>query len=337
MLHLPVTGFLMIPSDLCQSSIFFYINHDLGFLSKQPIISGIQRMTQDIHFFHNFRRRIMTQIPSQPPVMSPGCGCSQSRMTSPYQASSLVQKQSVSAYESMNAGLTIKTREGDIVTLSSSSFDQIESRMYNSQGTIVTDTGRVAVSATQREITLTSGRQFTFTVQGDLSAGELEDIDSILQGIDGIMAEMVSGDMDDAIAKALSMGGYDSISEYSADLMYQRSYRMTSETEAVTSSRTLPDHPQMPGPDTSSYLKKADPAAIFEKMRQLIEENDMKLIEASRRPIDQLFDLYLQEFENDQGTGNDTYKTVKTLKEDIGQAIGNMLDRAFKDTFKQLF
>ena len=57
------------------------------------------------------------------------------------QFSSYSRKQSVNAYERLDTGLTIQTREGDIVTLSSNSFSEFNSFEYDSQGQIRTDSG----------------------------------------------------------------------------------------------------------------------------------------------------------------------------------------------------
>ena len=47
------------------------------------------------------------------------------------QFSSYVKKQSYSAYESLDAGLTIQTREGDLVTLSSNTYSKLDAFMYS--------------------------------------------------------------------------------------------------------------------------------------------------------------------------------------------------------------
>ena len=125
----------------------------------------------------------------------------------------------VNSYESMDAGLTIKTREGDIVTLSSSQYSEFSANEYSSQGEVRTPEGSARLSTHTREITLSSGEAFSFSVQGDLNEQELADIAAIVQGVDGIISEMVQGDMDAAVANALNMGPYDSVSMYAADIL----------------------------------------------------------------------------------------------------------------------
>ncbi|MDD9302530.1 MAG: hypothetical protein HUK40_09390 [Desulfobacter sp.] len=123
---------------------------------------------------------------------------------------------SLNSYESLDAGLTIKTREGDVVTLSSSRFSEINAREYSREGEITSQNGQSLSKYNLREITLTTGEMFSFSVEGDLSEAELADIESIVAGVDSIIGEMATGDMDDAISKAMAMGSYDSVSSYEA-------------------------------------------------------------------------------------------------------------------------
>ncbi|MBU2431175.1 MAG: hypothetical protein KKH99_10820, partial [Proteobacteria bacterium] len=122
------------------------------------------------------------------------------------QFSSYVRKQSLSVSEHMKAGLTIKTKEGDLVTLSSSSYARMDSYLYDSKGALKTETGTVAVSQNIREITLASGERFAFSVSGDLNEEELADIENIVKGIDDIISQMAEGDMEGAVADARAMG-----------------------------------------------------------------------------------------------------------------------------------
>ncbi len=159
----------------------------------------------------------MSSIQNQP--MTTGMSPNYSSL-SDAQVASYMRKQSVSAYESINAGLTIQTREGDVVTLSSNTYSQLDAFMYDSKGVVQTEDGIAVSSQTQREVTLTSGDSFTFSVVGDLSEEELADIEDIVKNIDAIISEMAEGDMDEAVDKALAMGTYDTVSMYSADLNY---------------------------------------------------------------------------------------------------------------------
>ncbi len=226
------------------------------------------------------------------------------------QFSSYVKKQSYSAYESLDAGLTIQTREGDIVTLSSNTYSKLDAFMYNSRGVVQTDAGKVTVTQTQREITLASGESFTFSVAGDLSEEELLDIEAIVKGIDGVISEMAQGNMNDAVDAALSMGGYDSIAAYTADITYQKSYAMTSEIEAKTTQ---------------------NPEKFIKKMTEQIEKLDENLVDKTQKPIDKLFRHHLGNMKENRGEERSLYNAVENAGRKIDKLIDTITGKIFKD------
>jgi hypothetical protein len=162
--------------------------------------------------------------------------------------SASTQRRGLNSYERMDAGLTIKTREGDIVTLSASRFSELTAREYSSQGEMTSRDGQVSARTHQRQIELSTGEAFSFSVQGDLNEQELADIEKIVSGIDKIIYEMAEGDMDDAVALALSMDHYDSVAMYEADISMARSYASYTETSAAARA------PSLPGPGKNDGL-----------------------------------------------------------------------------------
>ena len=233
------------------------------------------------------------------------------------QFSSYVKKQSYSAYESLDAGLTIKTREGDLVTLSSNTYSKLDAYMYNSRGVMQTDAGTVSTALNQREITLESGESFTFSVSGNLSEEELLDIEAVVKGIDGVIAEMTAGDMDEAFAAALSMGGYDTIEAYSADITHARSYAVATEIEA-----------------TASDIEAAAAGSMknfFEKMAEKIEKLDEKLVDKAQDPIEDLFKHHLGKMKESRGTEKSLYTAVENLQKMVDDLMDAITENLFKD------
>ena len=143
---------------------------------------------------------------------------------------SMMHTRMLSKSENVSTDLTIKTSEGDIVKLSTQSFYDFKSLLYDKKGRIYSDAGTITNRITYREMTLQSGESFTFSVSGHLNAEELKDIEKIVKQIDHIIHDMKKGDMGNAIKKALNMGGYDTISGFSADLSVKKSFSMISET-----------------------------------------------------------------------------------------------------------
>ncbi len=244
---------------------------------------------------------------------------------------------SVNSYESLDAGLTIKTREGDIVTLSTSRFSEMNANEYNSQGQIETQNGSMSASRQTRELTLTTGELFSFSVQGDLNEQELADIESIIKGVDGIIGEMAEGDMDDAVAKAMAMGSYDSVSMYEADITVQRSYAVQSETRSAESGR-LPQSPRLPRVPLAPGLDYQKPAAssFVDQVAQLLEAQKEEALAQAQQPLSQLFAHYLKDKDIDEETQEPKYKALEAASKDINQLINDMVKDIFKDTLDQM-
>jgi len=271
------------------------------------------------------------------------------------------RKQSVNAYESLDTGLTIKTREGDIVTLSSNSFTELNAFEYNSRGKIQTDSGTARFSQHIREITLSTGDQFSFSVQGDLNEQELADIEAIVLGVEGIAAEMAEGDMGGAVEKAMSMGNYSSVSMYSAEISYERSYSVTDETRSVASN-SLP----AAGPEEKLSHRPKHLDHFADKMSKFLEKQEDKLLAKAQHPLSALFDQLLKSIadtDEQEGPASETpvidalatdiqstpatetqafeppaydtavHETLKAFGERVDQIINHMLKNAFETTF----
>lgn len=265
------------------------------------------------------------------------------------QFSSYVRKQSLSAYESVAAGLTIKTKEGDLVTLSSSSYARMDSYMYDSKGVLKTEAGTVAVSQNIREITLTTGESFAFSVSGDLNEEELADIENIVKGIDDIISRMAKGDMEGAVADARAMGGYDSISMYSANITYEKSYAMRSEVQAqrgISSSKAslpkseiFPSEESVISPELKPFVENYSSgknknnsiyniSQFIEKMAEKFEKYDEMFFENLQKPVDKLFRHHLGRMKEDK-EATPHYNAIENAQNKISKLIDKMLGEKF--------
>jgi hypothetical protein len=304
------------------------------------------------------RRNDMSSVQSQ--SLATGISPRQSAL-SDSQFSSYVKKQSFSAYESLDAGLTIKTNEGDLVTLSSNTFSKLDTSLYNSKGVLQTDAGKVMVTQNQRQITLASGESFTFSVEGNLSEEELKDVEAIVKGIDEVISEMAEGDMEDAVDAALSMGGYDSIAAYSADITYEKSYSMASEIEAKTIEPTpQPDPEPAPEPATLPQGNNAAPPKMepfpenrrpwknknnslenldkfVEKMTDKIDKLDEKLMDKIQKPIDKLFRHHLGNMKENRDEERSLYNAVEKAGQEIDKVIDKIAGKLFSNKLSSFF
>jgi len=249
--------------------------------------------------------------------------------------SSHSRKQSVSAYESLNTGLTIKTREGDIVTLSSNSFSQLDAFEYNSRGEIQTDSANARASQHTREITLTTGEQFSFSVQGDLNEQELADIEAIVKGVDSIAAEVAEGDMDEAFEKAMSMGNYSSVSMYSAEISHQQSYSVSEETRSTSQGDLSGSAPGLVT-DGENPQRSLPVNRFVEEMVQLIEDQEEKLLAKAQQPLMALFEQLMKNKEDADERETPAYGALKSMGDAVNQLIDDLLEKAFETTLNDV-
>ncbi len=268
---------------------------------------------------------------SIPDTVSPGLLQDRSHLQTA-QYSGYSRQQTVKAHESIDTALTIQTREGDIVTLSSNSFSEFNAFEYNRQGQIQTDSGYALISQHTREITLTTGEQFSFSVQGDLNEQELSDIAAIIQGVDGIVAEVAEGDMDEAVEKALAMGNYSSVSMYSAEIAYERSYAVTEETRSVSGNPSL-----APGKERQFSSRPNQMGRFVDKMARFLEKQEDKLLAKAQKPLTKLFDQLLKNKADADEQETPAYEApdhsaLKLAGEQLDQIINDRLKKAFETT-----
>lgn len=275
----------------------------------------------------------------------------------------------VNSYSSLDAGLTIQTREGDMVTLSASQSSEFEAHEYSSRGVVSNEDGYAAASYNSREITLSTGETFSFTVEGDLNEKELEDIESIINGVDGIIGEMMEGDLQEAVSQAMSMGFYDSISSYEADITMKQGYTMYSEEQTSTTGALGQDL-------AAAYLKDAGntdiddsgttrtvgslETSVMEQLAELLEKQQEEALARARGPLNDLFDHYLEtqtqkakeakEAGEAETNGENTLVNKSDIEDTessfsdllemaartVDQTIANVMKNAFENTLKSI-
>ncbi len=220
-------------------------------------------------------------------------------------AASSSKELSVGSYSSLDAGLTIKTREGDVVSLSTSQYSELTAHEYSSRGVVSNENGYAAAAYSVREITLTTGETFSFTVEGDLNEEELQDIESILTGVDNIIGDMMDGDLQGAVSQAMRMGYYDSISSYEADITVKSAYAMYSQEQTATTGalgqglaaaylgdadETGTDSDDVGAINTAGNLE----IPLMDQLSELLEKQKEESLARAREPLSSLFDHYLE-------------------------------------------
>jgi len=254
--------------------------------------------------------------------------------------------QALSVSESLASDLTIRTNEGDVVTLSRSSFTRLDSLLYDSRGVLRTEAGTAVSSRNYREVTLASGKTLSFSVQGDLNEEELQDIEAIVKGVDAIISDLMKNDAEGALGTALSMGRFESISGYAADIGYRRIEAFASDTRVSTATSSqaaqeLPGEKKETDPvarekaepkflDTHArdrFMKKLD--KFLDKMIPKLLKRGEKGLKKAEKVIDRLFKHHLDKISGDEKHKSSRHEAL----EEAGKRVRNMFEHSTNKSF----
>jgi len=234
--------------------------------------------------------------------------------------------------EKMEAGLTIQTREGDVVSLSSESFAQFASSEYNSRGIVQARDSIVHQNFHQRTIALHTEESFSFSVQGDLNEQELADIDAIIQGIDGIIGQMAAGNMDDAVSQALEMDTFDSISMYAADISFAQQYAY----QETIQSGGKTDMPAASGRGRMHDTPVPKNGASFtDKMAKFLEKQQDMPVAKAAPGLDALFRHHQKQLPKAQNQESPLSLALENARKQMDQLIAEMMKDSFGDQLDQ--
>lgn len=258
-----------------------------------------------------------------------------------YRSAGYVKEQSFTSHENLDTDLVIHTKDGDRVTLISNSYSQTDAYTYDSKGMVQTEAGTAAFSNSYRDISLASGKSFSFTVEGDLNEDELKDLENMLKGLDGIISDVTTGDMNGAIKGALGLGGFDSFSAFSVDINYQKYVEVTT-SMAATSTQSIPANgnnaEQSKQPQLSQLLEDLEPQPknkqlvfdfdkLFEKIINQLDYHDEKIVGFGKNPINKLFKHHLNEIENDKDKAPPLSQIIEKAMDETESFIDDMMNR----------
>lgn len=229
------------------------------------------------------------------------------RQSSPYdfRSAGYVQEQSLKSRESLDTDLVIHTKDGDKISISSDSFSQLDAQTYNSQGVVQTQSGTAAFSHNYREISLASGKSFSYSVEGSLDENELKDLDAMLKGLDGIVSDVKGGDMQGALDGALGLGTFDTFSAYKVDISYEQYYEMSSSMASMVTesqqvgSGQVSDNLVESGKEPQKQGVPFNPDKFFEKLLKQFENHEEKFLAAAKDPVHKLFQHHMGELKDD--------------------------------------
>lgn len=122
-----------------------------------------------------------------------------------------------------SGAIEITTAEGDRVSISQSAREALSYASYDASGRWQGDgeAGRYRLHTEQQ--TYSEEHNFAMTVEGDLSEQEQREIRLVLDSMDGMMTDFLSGNLAGVAEHASEIGGLETIASAEANLSYSRS------------------------------------------------------------------------------------------------------------------
>jgi hypothetical protein len=148
------------------------------------------------------------------------------------------------AFRQETQDVTLTTEEGDIVTISS--LTQFQASYMSFDYSAQLKEKNLSMEAEQFKVATKNA--FEISVEGDLNEEEKEDIAQVLEKLDGIMSDLVSGDIDNLVEEAVSLiDDTDTISGLEAVLEFHQRVSLEQRMVTQTAGRGMkPPHPEHP-------------------------------------------------------------------------------------------
>lgn len=263
-----------------------------------------------------------------------------------------------SMVESRSAEITLETMEGDRVTLSFTSQTEAAFQVYNAQG--VMEGGAQARPVT---FTLKSGTEMTIAIEGEISDAEKADIEKVMSAVEEMAKEFFAGDVDEALAELLEMGGVGTLAGLQVSLESSSTVTISSQggalednpagTTAVVQPPTVPpagtdvqpiaalqppaapgvDAPALPAApaDQSGRITVDTTNGLVGSMASTVKEAGMDLPSAEKRLLklmERLFDRIADQF----SFGEEKHKVAEIVKSEFAAGLKEMAGHEAHET-----
>jgi hypothetical protein len=165
-----------------------------------------------------------------------------------------------------DSSISIKTAEGDIVTISRHSLQDVRGMVYDQRGRV--DGSELAIHGERSHERNESSTEIQ--VQGDLNDAEMEDIRKVMAALDQAGQEANAGDQTpDALKDLLAGGGLDTIGSLTAS--FQHTVRTSAEYRALHIA--TPQETAGPADSPDEQPESRDPVRRFKPLRlRLLEQ-----------------------------------------------------------------
>jgi len=154
----------------------------------------------------------------------------------PEQDTLQIDAQAVNASRSIQEAFTIVTKEGDKVTLSGSSRFELGLTTYNASGRIQ----GADVNAQGQSLSLSSSRELSISVEGDLSEEELRDIRKLVRTTERLARDFARGDLDAVAKDTRKLSGLDSLASFQGEISISQSLSVAQLQQSVVATPANP-------------------------------------------------------------------------------------------------
>jgi hypothetical protein len=118
--------------------------------------------------------------------------------------------------ESKETDLVLKTKQGDIVTLSRASDFETELNTYSALRKNLNSVSSSSALAFKAEYS----NSYEISLEGDFNKEEIKDINKAIKSLEKAMKSLVNGNTDKALKSAKSLAGLDTVAGFEANLSY---------------------------------------------------------------------------------------------------------------------
>jgi len=186
-----------------------------------------------------------------------------------------LQAERTAKSESKEVGMKLKTKEGDIVTLSLSSNFESELNTYSS---IQKNNHNIKKNGTSQNLEFSS--EYEISVEGDLNKEELKDLNKAIRKLDKTMKSMAEGDMGKALHKAMSIGNLNSVDSFETNLSYLKTEEYNYHQQSVyqSAAKTANEPLELTDENKSLLEQQTDDVAEKAKKARLPEEKALSSI-----------------------------------------------------------
>jgi len=133
------------------------------------------------------------------------------------------------------------------------------------------------------------------------------------------------------------MGNYSSVSMYSADISYERSYSITEETRSVASSPLSVSDSDAKISHSEDSQRPNHMNRFADRMARFLEKQEEKMLAKAQQPLIALFEQFQKNISVDKTDTQANTDKKGTRASGILKAIGEQVDYLINDILKNAF